>query len=591
MSPDIRDMTTAKPKAHSQSAKKEAEARPHAAKREVEAKPHLAKREAESKAQSSRPDAKSPSARREPEGKREPEAKAQSAKRESEAKPRVAKPDAAHELPALTHPEIRTIVLGIMLAMFLGALDQTIVATALPTIGRHFGNINDLSWVVTAYLLTGTAVTPLYGKLADIHGRRILMLAAIGIFVVGSVGCALAPGMTELVLARAFQGLGGGGLMALAQTIIADIVSPRERGRYQGYIGAVFATSSVGGPVLGGFLTEHIDWSLIFWINVPLGLVALGMTSSVLRRVPFHPRKHRLDVVGALLMMLAAVALLLALSWGGRRYEWISLQIGVLLLGSAILWGLFAWRLVTTQEPFLPLAVLGNPVVRCATLAGACNMGTLVGMTIFVPLYFEVVLHLSASQSGMALIPLMGATVMLSTITGRLMMHVVRYKRMSLAGLAIAIVSLVPLAIWPGSMPTALVLLLLLVTGAGLGTVFPVSTVCMQNAVSRTQMGIATGAANFFRALFSALIVAVLGAIVLGGLGGVAGMSVEMLAHTASAPELAYAFRFVFLACALVLSFGMAFLISMEERPLKGPTAPSQAATAPTAPATPIPAE
>ena len=509
----------------------------------------------------------------------------------SKSKARPAKAEPPPEPRALTHPEIRTIVLGIMLAMFLGALDQTIVATALPTIGRHFGNLDDLSWVVTAYLLTGTAVTPLYGKLADIHGRRVMMLTAIGIFVVGSVACALAPTMTALVLARAVQGLGGGGLMALAQTIIADIVSPLERGRYQGYIGAVFAASSIGGPVLGGFLTEHIDWSLIFWINLPLGLVALGMTSSVLRRVPFRPRKHRLDIIGAVLMMSAAIALLLALSWGGRRFEWISPQTGALLLISAILWGLFAWRLVSTREPFLPLAVLANPVVRCATLAGACNMGTLVGMTIFVPLYFETVLHLSASQSGLALIPLMAATVTFSTITGRMMTHVVHYKRVSLIGLMISILSLAPLAIWPDSMPTILVLLLLLVIGAGLGTVFPISTVCMQNAVSRSQMGIATGAANFFRALFSALVVAVLGAIVLGGLGGVTGMSVEMLARTASAPELAYAFRFVFLACALVLSFGMAFLISMEERPLRGPSAPSRAATAPTAPATPIPAE
>jgi MFS family permease len=218
-------------------------------------------------------------------------------------------------------------------------------------------------------------------------------------------------------------------------------------------------------------------------------------------------------------------------------------------------------------------------------------MGTLVGMTIFVPLYFEVVLHLSASESGMALIPLMGATVVFSTITGRMMTHIVHYKRMALIGLSLAILSLAPLAIWPTSMPTALVLLLLLLVGSGLGTVFPISTVCMQNAVSRAQMGIATGAANFFRALFSALVVALLGAIVLGGLGGVTGMSVEMLARTASAPELAYAFLFVFLACVLILSFGMAFLISMEERPLKGPTAPSQAVTTPTAPATPIPAE
>jgi EmrB/QacA subfamily drug resistance transporter len=503
--------------------------------------------------------------------------------------PKTAKAKPGAEPRVLTHPEIRAIVLGIMLAMFLGALDQTIVATALPTIGRHFGNLDDLSWVVTAYLLTGTASTPLYGKLSDIYGRRGVMLTAIGIFIAGSMACALATSMTMLIFARALQGLGGGGLMALAQTIIADIVSPRERGRYQGYIGAVFAASSVGGPVLGGFLTEHLDWSLIFWINLPLGLVALGMTSSVLKLVPFQPRKHQLDIVGAGLMVAASMALLLALSWGGRRFDWISGPIGALLLASAVLWVLFAWRLVSTREPFLPLTVLGNPVVRCAALTGACNMGTLVGMTIFVPLYFEVVLHMSASQSGLALIPLMGATVSFSTLTGRLMMHIEHYKRMPLIGLSIAILSLGPLAIWPGSMAIALVLVLLTLIGAGLGTVFPVSTVCLQNAVTRSQMGIATGAANFFRALFSALVVAVLGAIVLGGLGGVTGMSVEMLARSASAPELAYAFRFVFMACALVLTFGMAFLISMEQRPLRGP--PSQGAEAPSGPATPIPGE
>ncbi len=501
-------------------------------------------------------------------------------------------PHKAHAEPrALTHPEIKAIVLGIMLTMFLGALDQTIVATALPTIGRHFGSLDDLSWVVTAYLLTGTATTPLYGKLSDIYGRRVIMLLAVAIFVAGSIACALAPSMTALVLARALQGLGGGGLMALAQTIIADIVSPRERGRYQGYIGAVFAASSVGGPVLGGFLTEKLDWSLIFWINLPLGLIAFAMTSNVLRLVPYRPRKHRLDIVGALLMMTAAVALLLALSWGGRRFDWISGEIGALLLASAMLWGLFAWRLTAVREPFLPLTVLGNPVVRAAALAGACNMATLVGMTIFVPLYFEVVLHLSASQSGMALIPLMGATVVSSTVTGRAMMHVAHYKRMPLIGLMVAILALGPLAIWPGSMPMVPVLLLLTAVGAGVGTVFPVSTVALQNAVGRSQMGIATGAANFFRALFSSLVVAVLGAIVLGGLGGVAGMSVEMLARVASAHELIFAFRFVFLACGLVLAFGMAFMIAMEERPLKGPTPPSGGATAPTAPATPIPAE
>jgi EmrB/QacA subfamily drug resistance transporter len=493
--------------------------------------------------------------------------------------------------PVFSHADIRAIIVGLMLAMFLGALDQTIVATALPTIGRHFGDLGDLSWVVTAYLLTGTAVTPLYGKLADIHGRRLTLLAAIAIFVVGSLACALAPSMAALIGGRALQGLGGGGLMALSQTIIADIVSPRERGRYQGYIAAVFALSSVGGPVLGGFLTEHIDWSLIFWINLPLGLAALGMTSSVLRRVPFQARQRSLDLIGAALMMLAAVALLLALSWGGRAFAWISLETGALLATSAILWGLFAWRLMAARDPFLPLAVLANPVVRAAALAGACCMATLVGMTIFVPLYFEVVLHLSASQSGLALIPLMSATVTFSTITGRLMVHMERYKRMALAGLTVALVALAALAIWPAALPTWGVLALLALIGSGIGTVFPISTVCMQNAVAHHQMGIATGAANFFRALFSALVVAVLGAIVLGGLGGVTGMSVEMLARAASSTELSFAFRFVFVACALVLAFGLAFLIAMEERVLKGPARHSPEAGAPTAPATPIPSD
>ena len=493
--------------------------------------------------------------------------------------------------PALSHPEIRTILIGIMLAMFLGALDQTIVATALPTIGRHFGDLGDLSWVVTAYLLTGTAVTPLYGKLSDVHGRRAMMLIAIALFMLGSLACAMAPSMTVLVLARGLQGLGGDGLMALAQTIIADIVSPRERGRYQGYIAAVFAVSSVGGPVLGGFLTQHIDWSLIFWINLPLGLAALGMTSNVLKRVPYHPRKHRIDVIGALLMMSAAVALLLALSSGGRKFDWISPEIGALLVASAILWGLFALRLKRAQEPFLPLAVLGNALVRNAALAGACTMATLVGMTIMVPLYFEVVLHLSASQSGMALIPQMASTVLFSTICGRLMVHMTHYKRVPLIGNVCAILALVALAVWPASLSTVWVLVLLAVVGSGLGTVFPVSTVCLQNAVTQHQMGVATGAANFFRALFSSLVVAVLGAIVLGGLGGGTGTVMETLAHAASAETLRAAFSDVFMACALVSGFGLAFLIAMEERALRGPMLHSPEAGAPSAPATPIPAE
>lgn len=482
--------------------------------------------------------------------------------------------DGAHQPPPLTHKQITRIVQGITLAMFLGALDQTIVATALPTIGRHFSNVEDLAWVVTAYLLTGTAATPLLGKLSDMYGRRVVMLSAIAIFIVGSVVCALAPDMVTLILARGLQGVGGGALIALSQTVIADIMSPRERGRYQGYIAAVFALSSVGGPVLGGFLTEHIDWSLIFWINVPLGALALAMTWHMLKLVPFHKREHKLDGVGAALMMLASVALLLALSSGGARYPWLSPQIGALVAASVVLWILFAWRLSRAQEPFLPLNILGNRVVRSAALAGSCSMGVLLGLTVFVPLYFEGVLHLTATQSGLALIPMLAATTVGAMSTGQALMRLTHYKRIPIAGNILGIAALAVLAVWPDGWSLPGVLPVLMVVGASFGMVFPVSTVCMQNAVERPQMGIATGAANFFRALFSALVVAILGAIVLGGLGAGTGASVEALARSASAHELAMAFRLVFITCAAVLALGLCFILVMDELPLRGPGAP-----------------
>jgi len=322
--------------------------------------------------------------------------------------------------------------------------------------------------------------------------------------------------------------------------------------------------------VLGGFLTEKLDWSLIFWINLPLGIAAMATTWNALKLVPFHPRKHALDIVGALLMIGAAVALLLMLSWGGRDYPWLSAPMLGLLAASLVLWVLFAWRLARAEEPFLPLAVLGNKVVRSAALAGACNMGALVGMTIYVPLYFETVLHMSASESGIALIPMMGATVLWSTLTGQLMSRLVHYKRVPLIGTSIGIASLAVLAAFPATLPLWAVLTLQFVIGSSFGTVFPISTVCMQNAVQRSQMGIATGAANFFRALFSSLIVAVLGAIVLGHLGGGKGGAVEALARAASSDVLVQAFRYVFATCALVLCAGLALLISLEERPLRG---------------------
>ena len=485
----------------------------------------------------------------------------------------VASEAAREAAGALDKSAIRRIVIGVMLAMLLAAIDQTIVATALPTIGTTLNDLAHLPWVVTAYLLSATAVTPLYGKLADIVGRRTTLLTAIIVFIVGSVLCALAPTMWFLIAARFVQGLGGGGLIALAQTVVADIIPPRERMRYQAYFATVFVTSSVAGPVLGGLFAEHLHWSMIFWINLPIGGLAYLMTSGILRRLPRHERPHKLDVAGGVLMVVATVALLVALSWGGGAYPWGSVEIVGLFALSAIAWVLFAVRLMTAAEPFIPLAVMFNPVVATGTATNFFVMAVLVGLSIYVPIYFEAVAGLTASQSGLALISLMGGTVTGAQIAGRIMAWYQHYKRGAVWGLLLATAALTFLAATATWQPLSGFLVLLALTGLGLGTIFPVTTVAIQNAVEPHQLGTTTAAFNFFRSLGSAILVAVFGAILLGMLG-VSGRSIgsiDMLVAEATArgTPIAPVFGILFAAGALTLAIGLACLIAMEEKPLR----------------------
>ena len=473
---------------------------------------------------------------------------------------------AVHEVPArLDHATIRRILLGLMLAMFLSALDQTIVATALATIGRAYGDVESLAWIVTAYLLAATAVTPLYGKLSDIHGRRPVLLGGIAIFVAGSVACALAPSMPALIAARALQGIGGGGLIALSQTIVGDAVSPRERGRYQGYFGAVFATASIAGPVLGGVFAEHLHWSMIFWINLPLGLLAFAITGRALKALPRHERKHELDLLGAALMVTGTVTLLLALNWGGARYAWTSPHIVGLIAAALTLFALFVWRLTVAPEPFVPLDIMRNRVVAYAIGCASLAYGTMIALSIYAPVYFETVLGLSASGAGLTLIPFMGGVVIGSTGSGRLMAKLTRYKRIGLVGLPIAALSLIPIALIPAQLGAMGVGALLLITGCGLGTVLPITTVSVQNAVLPWQLGTVTGVINFVRALASALMVALYGAFLFGGTKGV---TLETIAARNGA-ALEGHFRWVFAAAALCLAISWLFLLAMEERPLR----------------------
>ena len=493
----------------------------------------------------------------------------------------IASPAVPEQRPAAL--TIRAIIAGLMLAMFLAALDQTIVATALPTIGREIGNPEDLSWAITAYLLASTTVTPLYGKLADVYGRRVMLMTAIGIFTLGSVACALAPSMTMLALARALQGMGGGGLISTSQTIIADLIPPRERSRVQGYFASVFAIASVVGPVTGGVMAEHLHWSVIFWINVPLGGLAWWMTSGSLKALPRHDRRHRIDVVGALLMVAASVPLLLALAWGGIRYPWASPVILFLALVSAVGWVLFTIRMLLTPEPFLPVSIVANRVVGPAMMTGFFAAGTLIALTIYVPVYLQVGLNATASHSGLALMPLAGGVVVGSALSARYMARIVHYKTPALIGLAIAIGALGIFAAAPLRLPMAAIYVLLGVIGAGIGSVFSLTTVSIQNAVVPHQTGLATSALNFFRSLGSAILVAGFGAIVLGGLGINARNEISFdsaVFDTArEAGLLTHPFRWLFIAAAAGLSLAFACLYAMEERPLRTHIAQAAART------------
>jgi len=468
----------------------------------------------------------------------------------------------------LDHDTVRRIILGLMLAMFLSALDQTIVATALATIGRAYADVESLTFVVTAYLLAATVVVPIYGKLSDIYGRRPALLAGIAIFVAGSVACALAPTMPALIAARALQGLGGGGLIALSQTIVGDAVSPRERGRYQGYFGAVFASASIAGPVLGGVFAEHLHWSLIFWINLPLGLAAYAISARALKALPRHERLHKLDLLGAALMVTATIALLLALDWGGVRYPWASPQIVGLAGEAIVLFALFGMRLHVAEEPFVSLDIMRNRVVAAAIGCASFAYGTMIAVAIYTPVYFEGVLRLTASEAGLALIPFMGGVVIGSTGSGRLMAYLSHYKRIGLVGLPLASAAFVPLAVAPDGLSVATVALLLFIGGAGLGTVLPITTVSVQNAVLPWQLGTVTGVINFVRALASALLVALYGAILFGGMGRVAGVTLDALAARHAEAFIGH-FQWIFAAASLSLALSFVLLALMEERPLR----------------------
>jgi EmrB/QacA subfamily drug resistance transporter len=474
--------------------------------------------------------------------------------------------------PPLTKSEVRTILVSLLLTMFLAALDQTIVATALPTIGRQFGDVSNLSWVITAYLLASTAVAPVFGTLSDIYGRRATIIAALALFMAGSVMCALAPNMLVLILGRALQGLGGGGILPIVQTVISDVVTPRERGQYQAYFSSVWVAAGIGGPILGGLFAEHLHWSMIFWINIPLGIAALAMLLPNMKKIPVFHRMRKVDWLGGVLLMAAAVVIMLVLTWGGTKFSWASPTILAMLGAAAAMALAFIWHALRTPEPFLPLQLMSGTVVPYAMAAGGCAMGAMIGLTVHLPLYYEVVYGLTAGEAGLALIPIAAVSVAGAAIAGRTMTHAKHYKRVAIAGTGMAAVMAMLMA-FAAPLPLWALLTMLGLFAIGLGTTFPVSVVSIQNAVPRPQIGTATGAMNFFRALMASFTVAAFTTILLMVLGADITISGEHVgaAHAIAAADMVHAFRYVFAAAAVMMAAGAFFLLLMEERALAGP--------------------
>jgi EmrB/QacA subfamily drug resistance transporter len=420
---------------------------------------------------------------------------------------------AAHDQPQyLPHQQIVIVLFGLMAGVLLAALDQSIVGTALPRIVSELGGLDKLAWVVTAYLLTSTAATPLWGKISDLYGRRPIFQAAIVIFLAGSALCGLSQNLLELIAFRAVQGIGGGGLMAIALTIIGDIIPPRERGRYQGYFGAVFGVSSVAGPLLGGWFTDGPGWRWIFYINLPVGIAALAITSMALT-MPIVRREHRIDFLGAALIVASVSGFLLYLDWAGKEYGWLAPGALALLVASIVLAVFFVAAEQRASEPIIPLRLFQNPIFAVGNAFGFLSGIAMFGTIIFLPFYMQTVMGMTATQSGLALVPAVLGILTTSIISGRLITRTGRYKIFPIIGAAVLTLSLVLMSRLRVDTPYWQLALYQVAFGAGLGCTMQTITTAVQNAVEFRDLGSATSSTTFFRQMGGTIGAAVFGAI------------------------------------------------------------------------------
>ena len=482
-------------------------------------------------------------------------------------------PAAADDRTLTVREAFRQVFPGVMVAMFLAAADQTILASALPTIASRLGGFAYVSWVVVAYLLAATVAAPIYGHLGDRFGRKRMLLVALAVFTVASAACAVAPSLLALIGARALQGLGGGGLMTLAQALIGEHVPPRERGRFQGYFAGVFALASTSGPILGAYLTEHISWRSVFAINLPLGIVAAYLAWRIPIAAPPHQGHYRPDVVGTLLFCLATVGLLYGLSSAGHALPFDSWRLYALAACVALGCAAFYFWENRSAHPVIPVRLLQRPEIARPDAVVICFAATLFASILYLPLYLQIGRGLGIGTSGTLLLPITLSMVIAATLTGRLVSLTGEVRMFPVIGLSIATAALVTLGTALAVASTAVVLCLTALIGAGLGMVMPAMQVAVQHAAGREALGSAIGSMSLCRSVGGATGVAIVGAIVfasIGGSGGALGPVPERVTdagpeylnqlsatdRAAIAAELDHTFRVVFLCTAAMTGLG-----------------------------------
>lgn len=493
--------------------------------------------------------------------------------------------------PPHAKPAIRSILVALMLAIFLGALDQTIVAVSIPAISAQFKDVSQLAWVISGYMVAMTVAVPIYGKLGDLYGRRRLMLFGMGLFTVASLFCGLAQNMEQLVLARIIQGIGAGGMISVSQAIIGDIIPPRERGRYQGYFSSMYAVASVAGPVLGGYMTEYLSWRWVFLINLPLGLVSWLIAYRTLVGLPVPQRKPIIDYLGTVLMIVGLTSLLLGITFIGQGHSWRDDQVLGLLVAAVVALVLFVWHERRTPEPLLPMHLFAN---RNAVLCWCTIFFTsfqAISLIVLLPLRYQSITGAGADSAALHLLPLAMGLPMGAYFAGRMTSVTGYYKPMILSGAILMPCSIAGMAF---SVPSAELLsgVFMLLSGIAAGLQFPTSLVGAQNSVQQHDIGVATSTTNLFRslggavgvALMSALLLALLhdsllapaggqpllgegssGNVLLDGLNAVQGPALASLRS-----ELLMTFRHLLLVSAAISLLGLCAAIVMPNQVLRG---------------------